>query len=103
MSPQDVTHFLKSSAHLKTTIKSAAALRPLSVSVRFPPLPKQRGKPPAPGSGQAEEDSLTDEDPREWVWRGSSGCEPAWPQRRASFHVFILEVRAMAFLKSRFP
>lgn len=96
--------FKKSSTDLKTTIKSKAALWPASLSMRFPPpLPKHRGKHPPPRSGRAEEDSSADEDRRERIWRGGSSCEPAWPRRRASFHVFIPEVRAVAAFESSFP
>lgn len=97
--------FKKSFADLKTTIKCKAALRPVSLSMRFPPapLPEHRGKHPPPRSGRAEEDSSADEDRRERIWRGGSSCEPAWPRRRASFHVFIPEVRAVAALESSFP
>lgn len=87
MSPQDVTHFFKSSA-LKTTIISTAALWPCQTVWGSHPLPRQTVNPPAPRSGQAKEGSLTDEDPREWVCRGRNSCEPAWPQRRESMSLY---------------
>ena len=83
MSPQDVTHFFKSSA-LKTTIISTAALWPLRQYEVPTPFPGGQWTLPLPGQGRPRRTPLTDEDPREWVCRGRSSCEPAWPQRRES-------------------